>query len=74
MARALDHDDDKQIVQTALNRVFRDYVDPPVGDGLGSTISGLRDVAGVGTAALGLRPSAHTVPTTRRAFGGPAPQ
>ena len=29
MALALDHDDDEQVVQTALNRVFRDYVDPP---------------------------------------------
>ena len=74
MARALDHDDDKAIVQTALNRVFHHYVDPPVGDGLGSTVSGMRGVAGVGTTLLGLRPSTHTVPTTRRAYGGPAPR
>jgi hypothetical protein len=73
MARALDHDDDKQTVQTALNRVFRHYIDPPAGDSLGSTVSGLRNTAGVGTALLGLRPSGLTVPTTRRAFGGPAP-
>jgi len=74
MARALDHDDDQQIVQNALNRVFRDYVDPPADDGLGSTVSGLRGVAGVGTALLGMRPSVQTVPTTRRAFGGPVPR
>ena len=74
MARAVDHDDDKQIVQTALNRVFRHYVDPQAGDGLGSTASALRGVAGVGTALLGLRPSSQTVPTTRRAFGGPTPR
>jgi hypothetical protein len=74
MARALDHDDDKQIVQSALNRVFRHYVDPPAGDGLGSTVSGLRGAAGVDTALLGLRPSTQTVPTTRRAFGGHAPR
>ena len=74
MARALDHDDDNQIVQTALNRVFRNYVDPPTGDSLGSTVSGLRGVAGVGTALLGLRPSIQTVPTTRRAFGGLVPR
>ena len=72
MALALDHDDDEQIVQTALNRVFRDYVDPPASDSLGSAVSGLRGVTGVGTALLGLRPSTHTVSTTRRAFGGPA--
>jgi hypothetical protein len=72
MARALDHDDDEQIVQTALNRVFRDYVDPPTNDSLGLAVSGLRGVTGVGTALLGLRPSTHTVSTTGRAFGGPA--
>jgi hypothetical protein len=72
MARALDHDDDEQIVQTALNRVFRHYVDPPVGDGLGSTVSDLRGVAGVGTALLGLHATNQTVPTTRRAYGRPA--
>jgi len=74
MARALDHDDDKQIVQAALNRVFRDYVDPPAGDSLGSTVGGLRGITSVGTALLGLSPSAQTVPTTRRAFGGPVPR
>lgn len=74
MARALDHDDDKQIVQTALNRVFRDYVDAPAGDGLGSVVGGLRGVAAVGTGLLGLRPSTQSVPTARRAFGGPMPQ
>jgi hypothetical protein len=73
MARAVDHDNDEQIVQTALNRVFRSYVDAPAGDSLGSTVSGLRGVAGVGTALLGLRPSTQAVSTTRRAFGGPAP-
>ena len=72
MALALDHDDDEQIVQTALNRVFRDYVDPPASDSLGSAVSSLRGVTGVGTALLGLRSSTHTVSTTRRAFGGPA--
>jgi hypothetical protein len=74
MARALDHDDDKQIVQAALNRVFRDYVDPPAGDSLGSTVGGLRGVTSVGTALLGLGPSVQTVSTTRRAFGGPVPR
>jgi hypothetical protein len=74
MARALDHDDDKAVVQTALNRVFRHYVDPPAGDGLGSTVSGLQGVTGVSTALLGLRPSTHTVATTGRAYGGPAPR
>ena len=70
MARAIDHDDDEQIVQTALNRVFRHYVAAPAGDGLGSTVSGLRGVTGVGTALLGLRPTTQAVPTARRAFGG----
>jgi hypothetical protein len=74
MSRALDHDDDKTIVQAALNRVFRHYVEAPPNDGLGSTVTGLRGVAGVGTALLGLRPSTQTVPTTRRAFGGAAPR
>jgi hypothetical protein len=71
MARALDHDDDRQVVQTALNRVFRDYIEPPASDSLATTVSGLRGVTGVGTSLLGLRPSAHTVSTMRRAFGGP---
>lgn len=74
MARALDHDDDKQIVQTALNRVFRDYVDPPAGDGLALTVSGLTGVVGVSAGLLGLRPGSQTVSTTRRAFGGPRPR
>jgi hypothetical protein len=74
MARALDHDDDQQTVQAALHRVYRYYVDPPADDNLGSTVNGLRNVAGVGTALLGLRPSTHTVPTTRRAFGGLKPR
>ena len=71
MARALDHDDDEQIVQTALNRVFRDYVDPPASDSLGSTVSGLRGVTGVGTALLGLAAQRqhrlHHAPRVRRA-------
>jgi hypothetical protein len=74
MTRALDNDDDMQMVQTALSRVFRNYVHAPAGDGLGATANSLRGVTGVGTGLLGLRPSAQTVPTTRRAFGGLAPR
>lgn len=69
MTRAVDHDDDKQIVRTALNRVFRQYVEAPAGDYLGSAVSGLRGTALVGTALLGLRSTTRSVPTTRRAFG-----
>jgi hypothetical protein len=74
LARAIDHDDDKLIVQTALNRVFRDYVTAPASDDLGAAIGGLRGVAGVGTALLGLRATTRTVPTTRRAYGGQVPR
>lgn len=69
MADAIEHDDDETAVQSALHRVFRDYVDAPVEDGLAAAVAALRTRRPVTTVALGLGGTATTVAPTR-AYGG----
>jgi hypothetical protein len=72
MADAIEHDGDETKVQSALSRVFRDYVDAPVEDKLASTVAALRTRRPVTTVALGLGGTAAAVPSTR-AYGGIRP-
>jgi hypothetical protein len=70
LAEALAQDDDQLAVQTALHRVFWDYVDKPAGGQLASAIAALRPRTPVTSTALGLAgPPALVVPT--RAYGDP---
>lgn len=73
MAEAIEHDDDEIKVQSALHRVFRDYVDTPMAAKLASAVAVLRTGRPVTTVALGLGGTAAAVPATR-AYGGPRPQ
>ena len=72
MADAIEHDDDATKVQSALHRVFRDYVDAPLEDKLAAAVAALRTNR-VTTATLGLGGTPAMVPPTR-AYGGPRPQ
>jgi hypothetical protein len=69
MTDALAHDDDENAVQSALHRVFRNYIDAPVQDALASMVAALRTRRPVTTVALGLGGTAAAVPPTR-AYGG----
>lgn len=69
MADALAHDTDEDVVQSALHRVFRDYVDVPASDMLANAASALRPGKPVTTATLGLTGPAIAIPATR-AYGG----
>jgi hypothetical protein len=69
LADALAADDDEHAVQTALSRVFRNYVDAPVDDQLARAVAALRPGRPVTTATLGLTGPAATVASTR-AYGG----
>ena len=59
-------------VQSALHRVFRDYVDAPLDDKLAAAVAALR-TSRVTTTTLGLAGIPAMVPPTR-AYGGPRPQ
>lgn len=72
MADAIAHDDDETAVQSALHRVFRDYIDAPAEDKLAAAVAALRSRRSVTTAALGLSGTAAVVPPTR-AYGGCGP-
>jgi len=68
MADALAHDDDEAAVQSALHKVFRNYVEASVTDRLAVVVAALRTRKPVTTASLGLAgPSVAVKPT--RAFG-----
>ena len=69
LADALAADDDEHAVQTALSRVFRNYVDAPVDDQLARAVAALRPGRPVTTVTLGLTGPAATVASTR-AYGG----
>jgi hypothetical protein len=73
MSDALEHDDDETAVQSALHRVFRDYIDAPVTDKLAGAVAALRPGRPVSTVTLGLAPSVAAVPATR-AYGGSRPR
>ena len=68
MADALDHDDDKQAVQSALHRVFRNYIDAPAEDSLATAVSALRTRLPVSISAVGLPGRTVAIPWTR-AYG-----
>lgn len=71
-ADAIEHDEDETKVQSALHRIFRNYVDAPPGDTLASAVAALRTNRPVATATLGLGGTVVTVPPTR-AYGGSRP-
>jgi hypothetical protein len=56
MAEALEHSGDKQRAQSALNRVFPDFIDPPDTGGKGAIAQGLRGGSPGGAAATAFRP------------------
>lgn len=65
---ALDHDDDRDAVQSALSRAFYNYVADPIPSGLGGKVAALRRNVPVATTTLGLAgPAALVQPT--RAYG-----
>jgi hypothetical protein len=68
IAEALEHDDDRDAVLSALSRVFYKYIDDPAPAGLAGKAAALRRNVPVPTAALGLGgPPALVRPT--RAYG-----
>lgn len=69
MADALAHDDDEAAVQSALHKVFRNYVEAPASDQLAAVIAELRPRTPITTISLGLPTSAVAIPPTR-AYGG----
>jgi hypothetical protein len=72
LADALARDDDEAAVQSALYRVFRNYIDAPSTDVLAAAAAVLRPQKAITTAALGLAGPALAIPAAR-AFGGPRP-
>jgi hypothetical protein len=57
MAEALQHSGDKRRAQTALNRVFPEFIDPPDSGGKGAIAAGLRGGPPSGAAATAFGPS-----------------
>jgi hypothetical protein len=72
MAEALDHDDDQTRVQSALHRLLRDYIDPPVTDPLAAAAAALRPRGPDSSTVLGRTGHGVAIPGTR-AFGGRRP-
>jgi hypothetical protein len=70
VTEALDHDDDVEAVQSALSRMFFNYLDDPLADQRTRTVAALRRNIPVTTATLGLAGAAAVVRPTR-AFGAP---
>ncbi|MFC4003119.1 hypothetical protein ACFS2C_09080 [Prauserella oleivorans] len=72
VTEALEHDDDRDAVLSALSRVFYNYVDDPTPSGLAGKVAALRRNIPVATATLGLSgPSSLVRPT--RAYGTAEP-
>ena len=70
VTEALDHDDDRDAVVSALSRMFYNYLDDPLADRRIRTVAALRRNLPVATTTLGLAgPPALVRPT--RAFGAP---
>lgn len=69
MADALENDDDEKVVQSALHRVFRDYINALPEDTLASVVGALRPGLAVSTLTVGLPGPAVAIPSTR-AYGG----
>ncbi len=67
---ALDHDDDREAVLSALSRVFYNYIEDPTPNGFAQKVAALRRNVPVTTTTLGLGgPPALVAPT--RAYGAP---
>lgn len=73
LADALEHDDDPDAVQSALHRVFRNYIEPPASDQLASAAASMRAGRPISTTTVGLPGPAIVVPATR-AYGGRWPR
>lgn len=70
LTEALDHDDDREAVFSALSRAFYNYVNDPMPSSLAQKVAALRRNVPVTTAMLGLGgPSVLVRPT--RAYGAP---
>ncbi|MFE0147752.1 hypothetical protein ACFWY5_11435 [Nonomuraea sp. NPDC059007] len=69
IADALAHDDDETAVQSALHKVFRNYVEAPASDQLAAVVAEMRPRTPITTVALGLSAPAVVIPPTR-AYGG----
>jgi len=68
LTEALDHDDDRDTVLSALSRMFYNYVDDPVPSSFAQKVAVLRRNVPVTTATLGLGGSSVLVRPTR-AYG-----
>lgn len=68
LTEALDHDDDRDLVQSALSRAFYNYVEDPLPSGLAGKVAALRRNVPIATATLGLGGPSAFVRSTR-AFG-----
>ncbi|MFI0411829.1 hypothetical protein [Actinomadura sp. 3N508] len=68
VAEAIENDQDRDAVLSALARVFFDYVDDPAPSSLASKAAILRQGKPITTTALGLQGVAVTIPSTR-AYG-----
>lgn len=68
---ALEHDNDRDAVLSALSRAFFRYIDDPAPTGLDRVVAALRRPVPITTATLGLSGPAAIVPPTR-AYGAPA--
>lgn len=67
---ALEHDDDRDAVLSALSRAFFCYVEDPAPTGLARVVTALRRPVPITTATLGLSGPTAIVPSTR-AYGAP---
>jgi hypothetical protein len=70
LSEALEHDDDRDAVLSALSRAFYKYIDDPAPKGLAAKVAALRRNVPVTTATLGLTGPAAVVRPTR-AYGAP---
>ena len=72
IAEAIDHDDDRNAVLSALSRMYYNYIDDPTSDGLAGKVAALRR-GSVTTATLGISGQSTLVRPTR-AFGDVRPR
>jgi len=70
LTEALDHDDDRDAVLSALSHAFYNYVDDPMPSGFAQKVAALRRNVPLTTATLGLGGPPALVPATR-AYGAP---
>ena len=68
ITEAVENDADEVKVQSAMARLYRNYVDAPASDKLAQAASALRENAPIGGAAIGVAAVAITIPRTR-AYG-----